>query len=167
VINAVDELRSLAEAVAIRGDRIVFVGNERGALTYQGRSTRVMDLDGLTVLPGFIDAHSHLAGLGSQLRILDLVGTRSLQAFVDLVAARAREVPEGQWIRGGGWDQNDWADKRMPHHRELAERVPDHPVMLGRDGVHQQLTRTGGLVIDPDWGSVASRATAPAASTPG
>jgi predicted amidohydrolase YtcJ len=162
VIHTVDPNRPRAEALAIRGDRILFVGSERGALTYKGPRTRVLDLDGRAVVPGFIDSHAHLAGLGEQLRRLDLVGTRSLSEIVDLVRERARRVPKGQWIVGRGWDQNDWPDTRLPRHEELSEAVPDHPVLLGRVDGHAVFVNAKALEIagitrdtpDPEGGRI-------------
>ncbi len=162
VIHTVDVNRPLAEAVAIRGDRIVYVGSERGAMTYRGRDTRVMDLDRLTMLPGFIDSHGHFTGLGRQLRILDLVGTRSLDEIVERVAERAGELPAGAWIEGRGWDQNDWADTRMPHHRALSDAAPDHPAVLGRVDGHALLANAKAMEIagitretpDPEGGRI-------------
>ncbi len=139
VIHTVDPNRPKAEAVAIRGDRIVFVGSERGAMLHRGRGTRVIDLEGLTVVPGFIDAHAHLAGLGDRLQILDLTGTRSYAEIIERVRKRAQDVPSGSWIRGRGWDQNDWADTRFPTHDELSAAVPNHPVYLRRVDGHAAL----------------------------
>ena len=99
VIHTVDPNRPKAQAVAIRGDRIVFVGSERGAMLHRGRGTRVIDLEGLTVVPGFIDAHAHLAGLGDRLRILDLTGTHSYAEIIERVRERAQDVASGRWIR--------------------------------------------------------------------
>jgi predicted amidohydrolase YtcJ len=162
VIHTVDTNRPYAEAVAIRGDRIVFVGSDRGALTYKGRSTRVIDLEGRTVLPGFIDAHAHLAGLGTQLRVIDLVGTRSLSEIVAIVSEWAATAAAGEWIQGRGWDQNDWADTRMPHHQELSAAVPDHPVILRRVDGHAVFVNAKAMEIagitrdtpDPEGGRI-------------
>ncbi len=162
VIHTVDPNRPGAEAVAIRGDRIVFVGSERGALNYRGRNTRVMDLKGRTVVPGFIDSHAHLAGLGDGLRILDLMGTTSYESIVDMVRDRVREVPADRWIRGRGWDQNDWADTRFPHHQALSDVSPDNPVVLRRVDGHAMLVNAKALEIagitrdtpDPEGGRI-------------
>ena len=162
VVHTVDSNRPLAEAVAIRGDRIVFAGSERGALAYRGSDTRVIDLEGRTVVPGFIDSHAHLAGLGDQLRILDLVGTRSYSQIVELVKERAESAGRGAWITGRGWDQNDWADTRLPDHHELSEAVPDNPVVLRRVDGHAVLVNAKAMEIagitrdtpDPEGGRI-------------
>ncbi len=162
IIHTVDANRPTAEAVAIRGDRIVFVGSERGALTYRGNRTRTIDLRGRTVVPGFTDAHAHLAGLGDRLSILDLMGTTSYTQIVDMVRARTREVAAASWIRGRGWDQNDWADTRLPNNRELSAASPNNPVALRRVDGHALLVNARALEIagisrdtpDPEGGRI-------------
>jgi hypothetical protein len=122
-----------AEAVAIRGDRIVFVGSARKAQAYRGPKTRVMDLGGATVLPGLVDSHTHIVGLGEKQSQVDLVGVGTEADAVERVAAFAKGVPRGRWILGRGWDEGAWAN-RYPTQRLLSERVPDHPVLLS--GLH-------------------------------
>jgi hypothetical protein len=122
-----------AEAVAIRGDRIVFVGGTRDARAYQGPKTRVMDLGGATVMPGLVDSHTHIAGLGEKQSQVDLVGVASEGDAVARVAAFAKGVPKGEWILGRGWDEGAWAN-HYPTKQLLSDRVPDHPVVLS--GLH-------------------------------
>ena len=161
-IHTVDENRPFATAMAVRDGRVVFVGSDRGALVHQGPSTRVLDLAGRTVIPGMIDAHVHLYGLGTALRTVDLVGTRSYQQVIDRVVARAREAPAGTWITGRGWDQNDWADGRFPSHEALSRAVPNHPVYLTRVDGHaalvnaraMQLAGLGAQTRDPAGGRI-------------
>lgn len=138
-IYTVDVSRPLAEAMAIAGGKILFVGSNRGARVFAGPSTKTVDLEGKTVIPGMVDAHAHLLGLGIALQTVDLVGTKSLAEIVAKVAARAREVPAGTWVTGRGWDQNDWADTRFPSHEALSRAVPDHPVYLTRVDGHAAL----------------------------
>jgi predicted amidohydrolase YtcJ len=126
-------LRPDAEAVAIRGDRIVFVGRAREALAYRGPKTRVIELNGATVLPGLVDSHTHVVGLGEAQSQVDLVGVATEAEAVARVAAFAKGVPKGQWILGRGWDEGAWAN-HYPTQRLLSERVPDHPVLL--TGLH-------------------------------
>lgn len=118
-----------AEAVAVRDGRILFVGSTAEAERFRGERTQVLDAAGGTLIPGLIDAHVHLADLGASLAQVNLVGVQSEAEAVERVAARAAEVPAGEWIIGYGWDEGAWAD-RYPDHRLLSERVPDHPVYL-------------------------------------
>jgi predicted amidohydrolase YtcJ len=118
-----------AEAVAIRGDRIVFVGGTREAQAYRGPRTRVLDVAGATVLPGLVDSHTHVAGLGEKASQVDLTGVKTEEEAVALVAARARGLPKGEWIVGRGWDEGAWAN-HYPGLALLSESVPDHAVYL-------------------------------------
>jgi predicted amidohydrolase YtcJ len=122
-----------AEAIAINGNRIALVGDRSAVEQRQGAATRVIDLQGATVLPGLIDSHVHLANLGAALDRVNLVGVATEAQAVDRVAERAKSVPKGQWIVGWGWDEGAWANN-LPTMRLLSERVPDHPVIL--HGLH-------------------------------
>ena len=159
-IYTVDDNRPLAEAMAIRDGRVVFVGSARGAEVFAGSRTERLDIDGKTVIPGMVDAHIHLTGLGVALRILDLVGTRSYEEVIERVVERARNTPEGEWVRGRGWDQNDWAVTDFPTHEALSRALPDHPVYLTRVDGHAALVNARALELaevtaatqDPDGG---------------
>jgi predicted amidohydrolase YtcJ len=159
-IYTVDDGRPIAEAMAIRGGRVQFVGSGRGALTLRGPQTRVYDAGGATVIPGLADAHVHLLGLGMALRTVDLTGSKSLDEVVERIAARARDLPAGTWITGRGWDQNDWPDTRLPSHDALSRTVPSHPVFVTRVDGHAAFAnaaamRLGGITAatrDPDGG---------------
>jgi predicted amidohydrolase YtcJ len=142
-----DVNRPLAEALAVRGGRIAFVGSNRGALALAGPRTERLDLTGRTVIAGMVDAHAHLLGLGQALRTVDLVGTRSYDEVIARVADRARTARAGEWIRGRGWDQNDWADTRFPTHAALSRAVPNNPVYLTRVDGHAALVNANALEL--------------------
>jgi len=146
-IYTVDENRPMAEAMAIRDGMVIFVGSARGAEVYAGQQTERLDLDGKTVIPGMVDAHVHLSGLGVALRNVDLVGTRSYEEVIARVVERARTTPEGEWIRGRGWDQNDWAVTEFPTHEALSRAVPNHPVYVTRVDGHASLVNAHALEI--------------------
>ena len=118
-----------AQAVAIRGSRIVFVGSNEAAAAWRGPSSRVIDLHGATLLPGLVDSHVHILELGRKLERVNLVGVASEAEAVERVVARAQVTPKGEWILGYGWDEGAWAS-RYPTLTLLSERVPDHPVYL-------------------------------------
>ena len=159
-IYTVDANRPLAAAMAVRDGRVIFVGSRRGVEALAGNRTTRTDLEGRTVIPGMVDAHVHLAGLGAALRRVDLVGTRSYQEVIDRVVERARATPNGEWVTGRGWDQNDWADTRFPTMEALSAAVPDHPVYLTRVDGHAALVNARALELaqvtaastDPDGG---------------
>jgi hypothetical protein len=166
VVNAriytADLTRPTAQALGVRDGRIVFVGSIRGAEALAGPRTERWDLGGKTVIPGMVDAHVHLVGLGQALRIVDLTGTRSYDEIVARVAARARTARPGEWVRGRGWDQNDWAVTVFPTHEALTSAAPDNPVVLGRvDGpallVNAKALELAGITRstpDPDGGRI-------------
>lgn len=161
-IYTVDDSRPLVDALAVRAGRIVFTGSLTEALALRGQSTRIVDLGGRTVVPGIVDAHAHVLGLGESLRNVDLVGTRSYDDVVARVAARARDLPAGAWILGRGWDQNDWGNTAFPTHEALSRAVPNHPVVLSRVDGHAILAnaaamRAAGVTAtsqDPDGGRI-------------
>jgi hypothetical protein len=138
-IYTVDDTRPVVEALVVGGGKVLFAGNRVGAMALKGAATKVVDLGGRTVIPGMVDAHGHVAGLGDALHIVDLTGTHSYDEVVARVAARARQLPKGQWVLGRGWDQNDWGDTRFPTHDKLTAAVPDNPVYLVRVDGHAGL----------------------------
>jgi predicted amidohydrolase YtcJ len=142
-----DVNRPVAEALAVKSGRIAFVGSNRGALALAGPRTERLDLAGKTVIAGMVDAHAHLLGLGQALRTVDLVGTRSYDEVIARVAERARTARPGEWIRGRGWDQNDWADTRFPTHAALSRAVPNNPVYLTRVDGHAALVNAKALEL--------------------
>jgi len=146
-IYTLDARDRVVEAVAIEGARIAAVGPDEATLALAGPATIRMDLGGRSVLPGLIDAHGHLSGLAAALRNVDLVGTRSYEAVIERVAARARSTPPGQWVLGRGWDQNDWPEQVFPHHEALSRAVPDHPVYLTRIDGHAGLANAAALAL--------------------
>jgi predicted amidohydrolase YtcJ len=146
-IHTVDENRPTGEAMAIRDGMVLFVGSRRGAEALAGERTERVDLQGTTVIPGMVDAHVHLMGLGAALRNIDLVGTRSYDEVIPLVVARAQSTPKGEWIQGRGWDQNDWGDTRFPTHEALSRTVPDHPVYLTRVDGHAALVNAKAMEL--------------------
>jgi predicted amidohydrolase YtcJ len=146
-IHTVDENRPLVTALAIADGRILFAGSDRAAMTYRSRATEVLNLEGATVIPGMIDAHAHLLGLGMGLRQVDLRDTRSYDEVIARVRERAEHMPAGSWIVGRGWDQNDWADTRFPTHTALSRAVPDHPVFLSRVDGHAGLANAAALTL--------------------
>lgn len=122
-----------ADAVVIAGGEIAFVGSTTEARKYQVESTRVVDLAGATVIPGLVDSHTHVFGLGAALDRVNLTDVETEEEAVALIVERARNVPKGDWIVGQGWDEGAWAN-RYPDKALLTEAVPDHPVFM--DSLH-------------------------------
>ncbi|RMF09407.1 MAG: amidohydrolase [Candidatus Neomarinimicrobiota bacterium] len=108
-------------------------------------SDTTIDLRGGVLYPGFTDAHLHLLGLGQSRDMLDLVGTTSAADIVRQVAQKVNATPVGEWIRGRGWDQNDWKEIRFPDRQSLDAVAPNHPVALTRIDGHALWVNTAAL----------------------
>jgi predicted amidohydrolase YtcJ len=158
----IDRTRPEAQALAARGDRIVFVGADGDVAPYVGPSTRTIDLQGRLAIPGFIEAHGHFLELGESRLGLDLTGATSWPQIVEAVAGAAARARPGQWIVGSGWHQDKWtaspqpAVDGFPTHASLDAVSPDNPVMLthaSRHGVFvnaRALTLSGITRATPD-----------------
>ncbi len=159
-VYTVDAARPLVAAIAVRNGRVLFAGSEREARALAGPQTRIIDARGQTVIPGMVDAHAHLFGLGNSLRNVQLAGARSYDEVITRVVARARDVKPGEWIVGRGWDQNLWPDRNFPTHEALSRALPNNPVALERIDGHATLAnamamrtaRVDASTKDPDGG---------------
>jgi predicted amidohydrolase YtcJ len=131
-----------ADAMAIRGDRIQDIGKESDILKLRGPQTQIINLDGHFVMPGFNDAHLHLASAGFQRLTVNLVGAKSLTEFRDRIRARVETAEPGEWITGSGWDQTLWPVKELPSRWDIDEVSRDHPVFLQRVDGHIAVANT-------------------------
>ena len=136
-----------ADAMAIRGDRIQDIGKESDILKLKGPETRIINLDGHFVMPGFNDAHMHLASAGFQRLTVNLVGAKSLTEFRDRIRARVETAEPGEWITGSGWDQTLWPVKELPSRWDIDEVSRDHPVFLQRVDGHIAVANTRALQL--------------------
>ena len=154
-VATMDRDRSFANAVAVRDGRIVAVGNDMTVAPLDGPRTRVVDLRGRTVSPGFGDAHVHPVTSGLEMLSCDLSGKHGLDAYVDTIAAYAAAHPERPWITGGGWSMSDFPGG-IPRREDLDRVVPDRPASLSsRDGhttwVNSRALDLAGITTDtPD-----------------
>jgi predicted amidohydrolase YtcJ len=145
VVHTVDAKQPRAEAVAIRGNRIVAVGSTTDVRVFVGPKTRVLDLAGRTVVPGFDDSHAHMLGIGFARLDVDLVGTRSYTEVVERVAKAVKTRRPGEWVRGRGWHEGKWdapapgAVRGFPTHDALSAVSPENPVVLERADGHAVL----------------------------
>ncbi len=145
-IHSVDDGYASPQALAIRDGRFVYVGSRAGALALRGSATEVLDVTGLTVLPGLIDAHIHLTRVGLFLAEVSLVHLRSYEEVVERTAAFARTSPD-PWILGDGWDQNLWPVAAFPVHQPLSAAIPDRPVALSRVDEHAVLANARAMAV--------------------
>jgi len=136
-----------AQAIAVKGDKIVFVGTNEAAQKFVGTNTRVIDLKGNTVLPGFTDAHQHLSGVGQREMTLNLEGTTSLQDLLAKVKARVDQAQPGQWITGRGWIETHWEPSVFPTRWDLDTVSPNNPVILGRADGHGAVANSAALKL--------------------
>src|SRR5918993_1263811 len=136
-----------AEAIAVKADRIVFVGTNADAQQYVGQNTRVVDLKGKTVLPGFTDSHQHLSGVGFREMNLNLEGTTSLADFLAKVKARVAQAKPGEWVTGRGWIETHWKPAVFPTRWDLDKVAPNNPVILGRADGHGAVANSAALKI--------------------
>ena len=144
-IYTVDDTRPMVSALAVRGGRVLFAGSDAEARALATPSTQVIDLHGATVVPGFVDAHAHLLGLGNMLRRVNLAGSSSYDEVIARVKAFAKDVRPGEWILGRGWDQNRWTPKEFPTQDALSRAFPNNPVVLKRVDGHALLANAKAL----------------------
>jgi predicted amidohydrolase YtcJ len=146
-IYTVNEKQPNAQAIAVKADRIVFVGSDAAAKKYQGANTRVIDLHGETVVPGMTDAHYHFIGVGQREMNLNLEGITNLQDFLAKVKARVDQAKPGEWVTGRGWIETFWTPPVFPTRWDLDKVAPNNPVMLGRADGHGAVANSMALKI--------------------
>jgi predicted amidohydrolase YtcJ len=136
-----------AEALYIEDGRVAASGTQADMRRRAREPFDVLDLQGAVALPGLIDAHGHLEGLGEMLEEVDLRGLGDFTAVVERVAERAAGLPAGTWIEGRGWDQNLWPGQQFPTHEPLSAAVPQHPVVLRRVDGHALIANGRALAL--------------------
>jgi predicted amidohydrolase YtcJ len=151
-----------AQAIAVRGDRILAVGTDADISKLKGPDTQVVDLQGHFVMPGFNDAHVHLAMSGFQKFEVNLDGVKSLDEFRERIKARANTAAAGEWLVGRGWDETLWPVKTTPTRWDVDAVSGDHPVYLDRVDGHIAVANTKALQLagisvasrDPQGGKI-------------
>jgi predicted amidohydrolase YtcJ len=152
-----------AQAMAVRGDRIVAVGTEGDVLKLKGLATNIVDLQGRFVMPGFNDAHMHLVEAGFKRLTVDLTGARSIEEFRERIRKRLAAAEPTEWVTGFGWDETLWHNKELPTRWDIDEVTTDHPVFLKRTDGHVAVANTLALKMahvtlaskDPEGGEIA------------
>jgi predicted amidohydrolase YtcJ len=146
-VYTANDKQSHAEAVAVKGDRIVFAGSNADAKKYQGSQTRTIDLKGATVLPGMTDAHHHLEGVGFREMTLNLEGITNLQDFLARVKSKVDQTKPGEWVTGRGWIETFWQPPVFPTRWDLDKISPNNPVILQRADGHGTVVNSAALKI--------------------
>ena len=141
----------IAEAgfLGVRNDRICVIGPQSEASRWTGSSTRIIDCQGMTLAPGFVDAHCHLLALGHSLQNVDCrpSAVRSILDIQNAVRARAASTLADQWIRGRGYQEFHLAEKRHPTRWDLDAAAPDHPVRLDHQSGHAMVLNSRALEL--------------------
>lgn len=159
-IVTLDPIRPRAEALAVKGGRILAVGDASSLERFIGPDTRRIELPGVAV-PGLADAHAHPSGLGEQLATLDLRGLQKAE-ILERVRDLAGRTPEGEWIQGGGWDEGHFRPAEFPTAADLDLATTRHPVVLDRIDGHSIWVNTRALAAatvsrgteDPEGGRI-------------
>src|SRR3954462_12772340 len=147
-IYTMNERQPRAEAIAVKGDRIVFVGSNADAKKYLDASgSRRIDLAGKTVVPGLTDSHCHIFGIGERELTLNLEGTNTLEDFLARVKERVGKTESGKWITGRGWIETFWKPPQFPTRADLDKIAPDNPVLLTRADGHAAIANNAALRI--------------------
>jgi predicted amidohydrolase YtcJ len=129
-IRTMNPKQPIAQAVAVTGDKIVKVGTDQEVRLLVWKDTRVVNLEGKTVVPGLIDTHIHVADFGRCLMWLDLSEAQSIGAVQALLKEKTAQTSAGKWIIGRGWNENQFQEKRLLTSSDLDEAAPENPVIL-------------------------------------
>jgi len=146
-IYTMNEQQPRAEAIAVKGDRIVFVGSNADAKKYQTGGARTVDLAGKTVVPGLTDSHCHIFGIGEREMTLNLEGTNTLEDFLAKVKERVAKTEPGKWVTGRGWIETFWKPPQFPTRADLDKIAPENPVLLTRADGHASVANSAALRI--------------------
>jgi len=152
-IYTAEDANPVVEAVAVIGDKIIYAGDLKNLSKYQGENTQVIDLQGKTMTPGFIEGHGHIMGLGYNELNLDLMSVTSYEEMVEKVKEAVSKAQPGQWIVGRGWHQDKWTTKPekmikgFQTHQLLSEISPDNPVFLKHASGHAGFANTKAMQL--------------------
>ena len=152
-VYTVNAKQPTAEAVAIKNDTILLVGTMTEIEKLKGSNTEMIDAKGQFLMPGFIEGHGHIHGLGASLTYLDLMSVKNWDEIVAMVAEAAKKAKPGEWIIGRGWHQEKW-DKApaksfigYPYHEDLDKVAPNNPVMLSHASGHSVMVNAKSLEL--------------------
>ena len=158
----------VVESIAVKDGMIYDLGNIQKINKYKSENTKIIDLKGSTIIPGFIEGHGHIMGVGYNEMNLDLLKTNSYDEIIDIVKNKSKSIEEGEWIIGRGWHQDKWKDspekliKGFPTHDKLSKAIPNHPVYLRHASGHASLANAKAMEmfqvnkksINPDGGEI-------------
>ena len=136
-----------AAAMLVRGEQILAVGDEDEVSALAEKGTRIVDLEGHFVMPGFNDAHVHLGSAGQDALAVRLHGAPSITEVQKRLAAAVAQAKPGEWIAGSGWDHTLWAEKRFPTRQDLDSVSPQNPVFLVHISGHVAVSNSAALKV--------------------
>ena len=142
-IAIADDAFSIYQAVVVNDGKVAAVGGNDLVTAY--RATRVIDLKGRTVIPGFNDTHIHLSGQAR--RHVNLAGTKSMAELKQKIAAKAKELGPGEWVTGSAWSEDELQERRRPLRTDLDEAAPQNPVIISRAGGHSAVANSLALKL--------------------
>ncbi|HEX4949011.1 MAG TPA: amidohydrolase [Blastocatellia bacterium] len=146
-IWTVNDKQPEAEAVAMLGNRIIAVGTSKDIRQLVGAQTRVVDLQGRRVVPGFNDAHVHFFNGGAGLASVQLRDAKTPQEFANRIGAFAAKIPPGRWILEGNWDHENWSPAKLPTRQLIDTVTPNNPVFVQRLDGHMALANSIALKL--------------------
>jgi predicted amidohydrolase YtcJ len=161
-VITIDPSAPEAQAVAIRGDRIVAAGSSAEIKRYIGQGTEVIDLKGQLAIPGFVESHGHFTGVGEAQLNLNLMKVTSWDEIVAMVEQAAKSAKPGQWIYGRGWHQEKWTKapqpsvEGFPTHASLSRVSPDNPVLLTHASGHASFANAKAMELSGVTGKTAN-----------
>lgn len=146
LVYTVDSAFSTAEAFAVKDGKFIAIG-QNDAILSAYEASKVIDAGGAPVYPGFYDAHAHFFDLAASLSEADLTGTQSFAEIIERLKAFRESNPDFVWLKGNGWDQNDWENKDFPDRKDLDAVFPDIPVYLTRIDGHAAIVNSKALEL--------------------
>src|SRR5215472_3644270 len=134
-----------AQALAVRDGRIVAIGSNDDIQKLKGSQTQVVDLAGHFVMPGFNDAHAHLAAAGMRQLEVNLTGSANLADMQHRIGLKVNKAAPGEWILGSGWDHTLWPGQTLPTHQDIDVTTNGHPAIFVRIDGHIPIANTAAL----------------------
>lgn len=131
-VHTVDENNSIAEAVAVKGKKIIAVGSNKEVMELAGDDTLIIDAAGNTVMPGVNDSHVHMWEAGMLMEGVVTFGLESIDALKKAIQEKLKGMKPGEWLQGGGWIESQFVEKRMPTKYDIDDVSPDNPVVIER-----------------------------------
>lgn len=166
-VISVNKNNEIKEAVAVKDNKIIKLGNTNEILQLQDGDSEVFDLNGCTLMPGFIDSHLHITMFGTNQLSISCKDEKikSIDDLLQELKERAANTPTGEWVRASGFNEQQIQDKRFPTKEELDSVTSEHPILIGRTCNHMSVVNSYALKLanvdndttDPDGGKYERR----------